>query len=108
MTFQKIKEVVVEEKGLMTQKELGKFSIQLALFILGLCSSLSFATYAILGFAVTVIVIFLSILGYTWIFDLVTESEKAFKAVNKMAKFWWFTYIILVGVFLVLKLTRFI
>ena len=108
MTFQKIKDTLVTERKLLTQKELNKLSLNLALVVLGFCLSLGLLTYATVGFGTTVIIIILSILAYTWIFDFAVESEKSLERVRKITKFWWFTYIILAIVFIVLKLTRFI
>lgn len=108
MTFQKIKESVVIEQKRITQKQLVKLAINLALSLVGICLTLGLATYAILGFSFTIVVIALTLLAYNWIFDMFVEDEKFGKNIMLFAKFWWSHYIIFVIVFFVLKLFRFI
>lgn len=108
MTFEKIKTELVEKQKRMTVKELTKFTINLALAFLGICLTLGMCTYTLLGLPFTVVMILLSIIAYNWMFDAVIDDEKAGAKIIKFAKLWWLMYILLVVVFFVLKMFRFI
>lgn len=108
MTFEKIKTELVENQKRMTEKELVKFTINLALAFLGICLTLGMCTYTLIGLPFTAVIIILSIFAYNWIFDAVIDDEKAGAKIIKFAKLWWITYILLVITFFVLKFFRFI
>lgn len=108
MTFQKIKETIVVEQKRMTVKELVKLTISLALAFIGLCIALGLACYAVLGYQFAFLVIVFTVVIYNWVFDLYIEDEKAATRINKLAKFWWLAYILVVAVFFILKFFRFI
>lgn len=108
MTFQKIKESVVDEQKRLTSKQLIKLAINLALAFLGICLTLGLATYALLGFSFTALVILCTILAYNWTFDMFVEDTKAGTFIINFAKFWWINYFLLLGVYLVLKYFRFL
>lgn len=108
MTYQKIKTAVVDEQKRISSKQLIKLTINLALAFIGICLALSLATYAILGFSFTIVVILCTILAYNWIFDLFVEDEKAGKFISTFAKFWWINYLLVIAVFFVLKFFRFL
>jgi hypothetical protein len=107
MTLQKIKETLVDEKNVVSKKELYNFIIKLALAFIGICLTLGIATYSILGFGFTVLVIIMTIFGFNFVFDIISEQEDSFKLFKKFSNFWWLSYILLVIVFFVLKAFRF-
>lgn len=108
MTFQKIKEVVVDEQKRMTSKQLTKLTIQLALAMIGIVLSLGLTVYSILGFSFTLLVIVGAMVTYMIIFDLFVQDLKAAKNIIIFGKLWWIYYILTVIIFLVLKTFRFI
>lgn len=107
MTLQKIKETLVDEKNIVSKKELYRFITKLALFFIGICLTLGIATYSILGFGFTVLVIIMTIFGFNFVFDVISEQESSFKLFKNFSNFWWFSYILLAVVFFVLKVFRF-
>lgn len=108
MTFQRIKETIVEEQKRMTFKELIKLTINLALAFTGICLALSLACFAILGYQFTFLVIVFTVVAFNLVFDLYVEDEKASVKIDRVAKFWWVAYIIVVVVFFILKFFRFL
>lgn len=108
MTYQRIKEIIVDEQKRMTQKELVKLVIQLSLALVGIVLALGLAVYSILGVSFTLIVIVGAILAFTLLCDLFVQDLKAAKNIVTFGKFWWIYYILLVIVFFVLKSFNFI
>lgn len=108
MTFEKIKKELVDNQKRMTTKELNKFTINLALSFLGICLTLSMGTYTLLGLPFTIGIILLSIIAYSWVFDVVIDDTKTGARIVKITKLWWLTFVAFVVVFFVLKLFRFI
>ena len=108
MTFEKIKKELVDNQKRMTTKELNKFTINLALFFLGICLTLGMGTYTLLGLPFTIVIILLSIIAYSWVFDVVIDDTKTGARIVKITKLWWLTFVAFVAVFFVLKLFRFI
>lgn len=108
MTFEKIKKELVDNQKRMTTKELNKFTINLALSFLGICLTLGMCTYTLLGLPFTIVIILLSIIAYSYVFDLVIDDTKTGARIVKITKLWWLTFVAFVVVFFVLKLFRFI
>lgn len=108
MTFEKIKKELVDNQKRMTTKELNKFTINLALSFLGICLTLGMCTYTLLGLPFTIVIILLSIIAYSWVFDVVIDDTKTGARIVKITKLWWLTFVAFVVVFFVLKLFRFI
>lgn len=108
MTYQKIKESLVNEQKRMTEKEVRKLSVSLAFTFGGLFLTLALAMYAVLGFAFTVIAIILVAFMYTQTLETIVENEGAERKVRKFTKFGWVFYVLCVGVFVALKFFRFI
>lgn len=108
MTFEKIKKELVDNQKRMTTKELNKFTINLALSFLGICLTLCTGTYTLLGLPFTIVIILLSIIAYSWVFDVVIDDTKTGARIVKITKLWWLTFVAFVVVFFVLKLFRFI
>lgn len=108
MTFQKIKETVVDNQKRLTMKQLTKLVINLALAFIGICLTLGLLTYVILGFSFTFLIIVFSILAYNWICNIFVEDESSYSKIEKFARFWWISYILFVVVFFVLKMFRFL
>ena len=108
MTFEKIKKELVDNQKRMTTKELNKFTINLALSFLGVCLTLGMCTYTLLGLPFTIVIILLSIIAYSLVFDVVIDDTKTGARIVKITKLWWLTFVAFLVVFFVLKLFRFI
>lgn len=108
MTFEKIKKELVDNQKRMTTKELNKFTINLTLSFLGICLTLGMGTYTLLGLPFTIVIVLLSIIAYSWVFDVVIDDTKTGARIVKITKLWWLTFVAFVVVFFVLKLFRFI
>lgn len=108
MTFEKIKKELVDNQKRMTTKELNKFTINLALSFLGICLTLGMGTYTLLGLPFTIVIVLLSIIAYSCVFDVVIDDTKTGARIVKITKLWWLTFVAFVVVFFVLKLFRFI
>ena len=65
-------------------------------------------TYTLLGLPFTIVIILLSIIAYSWVFDVVIDDTKTGARIVKITKLWWLTFVAFVVVFFVLKLFRFI
>lgn len=108
MTYQNIKKAFVTDKAIVTEKELRRLVIKVALACLGLCLSVGLASYVVLGFGTAVIVIFLMGAAFNIVFRAVADEEIKFKSFKLFANLWWLSYIMLVAVFFVLKFLRFV
>lgn len=108
MTLHKIKQVFVEEKKMMTGKELTILVAKLGAGFIGLAADLSMLTMNLLGLPVTILVIFGLMFAFNSVFDMVREDETTLKAVKRFANLFFVFYILLVVEFLVLKYLRFI
>ena len=108
MTLHKIKQVLVEEKQMMTSKELTVLVTKLGIGFIGITADLVLLTMNLLGTPVTVLVIFGLIFAFNSVFDLLREDETQLKAVKRFSNLFCVFYILLVVEFLVLKYFRFI
>lgn len=107
MTYQKIKEKLVDTEKVLTAKELRSLTTKLALFIFGICMILTTLTIKVFGASLTIVVIFLSILSYLWTFDYMLTDVNVLRKFQKTLKLWWLTYIVLVAEYIVLTIFRF-
>ena len=107
MTFEKIKQELVTNQKRMSLKDFNKFTINLALAFLGICLTLGMCTYTLLGLPFTIVIILLSIIAYSWMFDVVIDDEKTGARIVKFAKLWWLMFVLFIVVFFVLKAFRF-
>ncbi len=107
MTYQKIKETVVNEHKIMTTKQLRWFMVKLVLFIFGASMTLALPAGTLLGARVSLIVFILAFLLFNTLVSLIVEDKDSFKRVNIAAKLWWLPYILFVVVFIVLKFFNF-
>lgn len=107
MTFQKIKKQVVDEQKRMTDRQLTKLAVNLALAYLGICITLCTATMAILGVPVTILVIAFTLVTYNVTFNLFVEDSSAGKHIVRFSRLWWIQYILFAVVFFILKYNRF-
>lgn len=108
MVFNKFKEDVVIEKGWASKKSINKMTIGLALWTILIAFGLSLITACTVGLLITCLVLFLSGLGFVWVFDLADETEDNLKATMKFAKFWWLGIVMDILIFLVLKMFHFL
>lgn len=107
MTYQKIKEIIVDERKVITEKKLKGLTRRLTLFIVGLCACLGLAVSNILGFGAVVVVTLGGVFLYSTMFDLCAESDGALKAVNVCSRFWIIFPILFVVIYCVLKYFNF-
>lgn len=108
MTYQKIKEEVVDNKEWLTDKELVKLAKNLGLFLILLCLCIGMVTFYILGLPSTVITVILIALSYVLIFDIIMESKEMLLRVQKISRLWWIGIILCVIVYCILSYFNFI
>lgn len=107
MTFDKLKETVVDKEKFATQKELVKMLINLALSILTYSLALGLAINSILGYRVLIVLLLIAVFGFLWTCDLAAENKENFKKVEKLTKFWWSGLVLTVVVYVVLRMYNF-
>lgn len=107
MTFQKIKEDLVEEKQWVTEKKLTRFALNLGLAMLTIGVALSLITLSIMGLPMTILTIVCMVCIYMFTFDCCVESEKTLNRAIKLAKFWWLGILLCVAVYTVLRMFQF-
>ena len=108
MTYQKIKEKLVEDKKMLSPRELRKFVLKVITMELGVVFDLSLLVFSIVNSSLTIIVIFLAILAFNWVFDWIVEDPPILQKIQKYCRFWWIPYILLVTIYLVLAFYGFI
>ena len=108
MTLHKIKQVLVEEKQIMTGKELSILVTKIGLGIIGLCLDVTFLTFNLLGMPATILTVLGSMFAFNSVFDMLKEDESTLKGVKLFANLFFVFYILLVLEFLLLKYLRFI
>lgn len=108
MTFEKIKEDVVDEKKWITAKQLKIFAINLGLSMACLGFLLSLLAVCTVGLEVSFFVILFAVLGYMFIFDYCAEDEKTLKILLKLSKFWWIILLLNVLLYMVLNYFHFL
>lgn len=108
MIYQKAKNIVVEDKKLMTEKKFSKFTRRLMFFALGLFMDLGLIAYAVSNMATVIAMGVICILLFSWMLDYAVEDETTLKRINIFTKFFWLFYLIFVAEFIVLNMTNFI
>lgn len=108
MTLHKLKQTFVDEKKLMTSRELHILVLKVGLSLIGLGLDVIILTLNLLGMPVTLLVVFGMMFGFNWVFDLINESEEALKSVKRFSNLFVIFYVLLVVEFLVLKYFRFL
>ena len=108
MTFQKIKEEVVDEKKWVTGKELRVFAIHLGLFMVCLSFLVSILAVCTVGLGVSFFVILFAVMGYLFIFDYCAEDERGIRFWMRLSKFWWVILILNVSLYLLLSYFHFL
>lgn len=108
MTYEKLVNKVVKEENWLTDKQMVKFLVKLALLLvfvgLGLYVVIDLLISKLLGVLAFIVMIFL----YTQLLNVTAENEESFKAVYKASKFWWLGLLADIAVFVVLVYFRFI
>lgn len=107
MTFEGVKKSLVEEKKLLTNKELKKYCVNLFLFSLTFGGTLAFSIACILSPALAVIFTVGMGLGFIWILDYSVENEDFLKFTRKISKLWFLGLILFVAVYMVLVYFKF-
>lgn len=107
MTLHKIKETLVEEKQMMTNKQLNILVAKVGLTTLGVTLDIVILTLNLLGLGASILVLFCAMFAFSWIFDMLNEDEETLKVVRKYSNLYILFYALLVVEFLVLKYFRF-
>lgn len=107
MTFESIKENLVKEKKLLTDKELKRYCLGLFLFCLTFGGTLAFAVACILSPAFAILLMVVIGLGFIWILDYSVEDENFLKISRKLSKLWFLGIILFVAVYMVLVYFKF-
>lgn len=107
MTYQRIKENLVDEQKAITEKNLKKLVIRLALFILGAILCLSFSVYKLLGLFATLVVILGGVFTYSCLLDYCVEDTKNIKKVSIISRLWIIFPIVFVVLYLVFNYFNF-
>ena len=107
MTYQKIEEEFVNKQKVTDKKGLRKFLIKWALFIIGLGLSFAVPAYSLVNSTFALLSIVVCVVLFSQLLSFIQESPKSFKVWNMISNFWWFTYILLIGVYLTMKFFNF-
>lgn len=108
MTYQKIKEEVVDKQGRLTTKQFTQLVIKLGLSYFGILLILSLAVSSLFGIGASVLVALFVLLAFLSTLDMYAEDEGKHKGVCVFANTWILYYILLIVEFLVLKYFMFI
>ena len=108
MTFDKLKETVVEKNKYTTVKDLIKVVINLALSVFCYSLALGVAINSILGYRFLLAILLIAVFAFLWTCDLAAESKESYLKVKKITKFWWTGIVLLVVVCIVLKIFNFL
>lgn len=82
MTLHKIKQVFVDDKKLMSEKQLGFLVVRISLSFITLLMDIGLLTYRLLNTPITVLVVIGGMLAFVWVFDLLDEDESSIKQVS--------------------------
>ena len=107
MTYQKIKETVVDEQKVLNSKQFKKF-IKYALLMLTFMIEFVMIAFAITNSLIAVFTSLLFIAGFIWFLDWAVEENKVLTNLIKLSKLWWLNILLIVGTFVLLKLTNFL
>lgn len=108
MTLHKLSKTFVDERKLMTAKELRILVIKVGLAFIGLGLDIAILTTNLMGMPITILVVFGLMFGFNWVFDMVAEDEDSLNGVKRFGNLFFVFYILLVLEFLGLKLLRFL
>lgn len=107
MTLHKMKQVLVDEKKLMTGMQLNILVAKVGASVIGLCLDIVLLTYSMFGMTLTVVVVFAAMFAFNWVFDMLREDESTLKGVKTFGNLFFVFYLLIVVEFLVLKYLRF-
>lgn len=108
MTYQKVKEELVDNRKVATAKELKKFAVCMFLMIMGVAICISIPVISILGTTFALLVVVGCLFVYLQMFNFVCEEENAFKKWSKISKLWFIPYILTIVVVMALKYFKFL
>lgn len=107
MTLEQIKDNLVNEKKVLTDKQFNKFIINLSLFI-GLGTfTFAFLMSKIVNILFTLGVIVLGLVIYITVLQYCTEDDSNVKGVLKWSRLWFIWIPLLIGGIVALKFFRF-
>jgi hypothetical protein len=108
MTYEQLKKVIVEDKNLIDKKGFKWFLIRWALLVFGVGFAFILPTFSLLGSRFAIVVLLIAALLFITVLSLIIDDPNSFKKVNKITKFWWLAYILVVVIYLVLKYWNFV
>lgn len=108
MTLHKIKQTLVDEKKLLTEKQLTALVIKLGVTFITLGLDLAFMTFTVLGMAATVLVVFAVMFAFNWMFDMIDENEKSLKFVKIFSNLFILFIPLFFGEYLLFAYLRFV
>ena len=107
MTLYRLKQELVDEKQLISNKNLYRMVIRTVLFLLLLGISTGVLVTLILDYRFTLLILVLVSLLFLWIFDYCAEDVGFLNKWFKFSKFWWLGFIFVIFAFVILKMTNF-
>lgn len=108
MTYQKIKEEVVDRQGKLTAKQFTQLVTRLGLSYLGILLMLSLAVSSLFGLGASILVAICILVAFLSTLDMYAEDSGAHRGIRLFANTWILYYVLLILEFLVLKYFMFI
>lgn len=108
MTYQKVKEELVNKRKVISSKDLKKLSINLFLMVLGVACCISLPLMCILGSGFAIISLIACLFIYLQVFNMLCEDEESIGKIRKFVKLWIIPYILFIGIFFTLKYFKFL
>ena len=103
MTYQKIKDTLVNEKNIMTEKDFKKLLISMGLSFMGFMLALNIVVVATIGLSFSILIGIIGVVMFMVLLDFLIEESEKIPKIRKLTKFWWITYILAFVVWLSLK-----
>lgn len=108
MTYQKIKEEVVDRQGKLTVKQFTQLVARLGLSYLGILLMLSLAVSSLFGLGASILVAICILIAFLSTLDIYAGDSGSHRGIRFFANTWIIYYILLILEFLVLKYFMFI
>jgi cadmium resistance protein CadD (predicted permease) len=107
MTYQNLKDKIVTEQREMDSKHFKRFLVRYALMMFTLMIEFLMVAYSITNTIVALAVMFIFIFAFVWILDWCSEEQKVLNKFNFLSKIWFLNILIIVGTYILLKMTHF-
>lgn len=107
MTYQKLKENIVDERKVLTEKKFRRLLLRIALFSITSGACLTLAALRLVGFGLAILVVASFVVVFILMCDLCTESDDALRKISIASRFWVIFPILFVVVYYVLSYYNF-